>query len=347
MRLLVVANGASIHTARWVVGLTGRGHEVALATDVPSPLPVRQFRLDPLRRGRVNFFALAGQVRAAAQQFRPDIVHAHYVSHYGLLAAAARVGPLVASVWGADVEVFPRRHALNRRLLTYALARAAAVTATSRHLAAVATPYLPPGRRAVVVPFGVDTDLFRPSTAPPAEPPLIVCNKHLEPDYGPDVLVDALANLADRPWQAELLGDGSARAALAAQIGRQGLASRVHLVGRVAPDLVVERLQAAAVAVYPSRRESFGVATLEAEAVGVPVIASRVGGLPEVLDDGATGWLVAPDDPAGLAEAIGRLLDDPAGAQAMGRRGRQLVEQRYSWEAALAAMEAVYAGIAP
>lgn len=347
MRLLLVANGASIHTERWVLGLKGRGHEVALATDVSSTLPVRQFPLDPLKRGRVNFLALAAQVRAAAREFRPQIVHAHYVSHYGLLAAAARVGPLVASVWGADVEVFPRRHAANRRLLTYALARAAAVTATSRHLAGAAAPYLPPGRRAVVVPFGVDAGRFRPSGAPPADPPLIVCNKHLEPDYGPDVLVDALACLAERPWQAELLGDGSARPALAAQIARKGLGGRVRLVGRVAPDVVLERLQAAAVAVYPSRRESFGVATLEAEAVGVPVIASRVGGLPEVLDDGATGWLVDPDDPAGLAEAIHRVLDDPAGAEAMGRRGRQLVEQRFSWEAALAAMEGVYAGVAP
>ena len=342
MRILLVANGASIHTERWIRGLLARGHAVALATDVASTLGVGQFPLSPLTRGRLNLGTLVRQLRAAIQHFRPELVHAHYVSHYGLLAALARARPLVASVWGADVEVFPRRSAVNRRLLRLALGRATVVTATSQHLARVTRPYLPPGRSCPVVPFGVDTDRFRPPPAAPTGPPLIVCNKHLERDYGIDLLVDALSRLSDPSWQAEILGEGSERAALAAQIAAAGLTRRVALLGRLAPDHVVERLQAARVAVYPSRRESFGVATLEAQAVGLPVVATRVGGLPEVLEEGVTGWLVNPEDPAGLAGAIGRVLADPAGGRAMGARGRRLVEARYTWDVALTAMEAVY-----
>lgn len=342
MRILLVANGASIHTERWLRGLVARGHDVALATDVASELAMRQFPLRPLARGRLNLWTLVRQLRSAIQSFRPEVVHAHYVSHYGLLAALARAQPLVASVWGADVEVFPRRSALNRRLLRLALGRARVVTATSHHLARATDPYLPPGRHALVVPFGVDTHRFCPPDEVPTGPPLIVCNKHLERDYGPDVLVDALSRLTDLPWQAEILGEGSERPALAAQISAAGLTDRVHLLGRVAPEMVVERLQAARVAVYPSRRESFGVATLEAQAVGLPVIATRVGGLAEVMEDGVTGWLVDPDDPAGLAEVLARVLADPAGGRAMGACGRRLVEARYTWDVALTAMDAVY-----
>ncbi len=342
MRILLVANGASIHTARWVGELAAQGHEVALATDVASALAVQQFPLSPLQRGRWNLWFLVRQLRAAIQRFRPELVHAHYVSHYGLLAALARAKPLVVSVWGADVEVFPRRSAVNRQLLRLALGRATAVTATSHHLAEVTRAFLPPGRPCVVVPFGVDTDRFCPPEAAPTGRPLIVCNKHLERDYGVDVLVDALSRLDDLSWHADILGDGSEHPALTAQIASAGLTERVRLSGRVAPARVVERLQAARLAVYPSRRESFGVATLEAQAVGLPVIATRVGGLPEVIEDGVTGWLVAPDDPAALAEAIGRVLADPVGGRAMGTRGRQWVQTRYTWAVALAAMETVY-----
>ncbi len=342
MRILLVANGTSVHTERWVGGLVARGHEVALATDTASALAVGQFPLSPLTRGRWNLWTLVRQLQAAIRRFRPELVHAHYVSHYGLLAALAHARPLVASVWGADVEVFPRRSAVNRRLLRLALGRATVVTATSHHLARVTGPYLPPGRTAVVVPFGIDPDRFCPPAAVPTGPPLIVCNKHLERDYGIDVLVDALTRVADPSWRAEILGEGGERAALTAQIAAAGLTGRVQLLGRVAPDTVVTRLQAARVAVYPSRRESFGVATLEAQAVGLPVIATRVGGLPEVLEEGVTGWLVDPEDPVGLAAAIARVLADPSGGRAMGARGRQLVEARYTWDAALTAMESAY-----
>ena len=342
MRILLVANGASIHTTRWLRGLAARGHEVALATDVPSGLPVRQFPLSALTRGRLNLWTLVRQLRSAMAQFQPEVVHAHYVSHYGLLAALARAHPLVASAWGADGEVFPRRTALNRRLLRLALGRAAVVTATSHHLARVTRAYLPPGAACVVVPFGVDTDRFRPPDRVPAGLPLIVCNKHLERDYGIDVLVEALSRLAETPWQAVVLGEGSERGVLTAQLAAAGLRDRVRLAGRVAPDTVVECLQAAQLAVYPSRRESFGVATLEAEAVGLPVIATRVGGLPEVVEEGVTGWLVEPDNPAALAAAMASVLADPAGGRAMGARGRQWVEARYTWDGALTAMESVY-----
>jgi len=346
MRILVVANGASIHTRRWLTGLAARGHEVALATDVPGPDPVRTFALPPLYPGRLNLPWLVAQLRRGMRRYRPELVHAHYASHYGVLAAWARAVPLVVSVWGADVEVFPRRHVVNRRMLQSALARAQVVTATSHYLASAAAPYLARGKAAVVVPFGIDTTRFQPGPGPRAFPPLIVCNKHLEEAYGPDVLLAALDLLPPLRWQLELLGSGSWEARIQSQVAAGRWRDRIRLLGAVAPDVVAERLKAATLAVYPSRRESFGVATLEAEATGVPVVATTVGGLPEVVADGLTGWLVPPDDPAALAGAMTKILTSADQGQAMGASGRRLVLDQYTWPAALDAMEAVYRTVA-
>jgi glycosyltransferase involved in cell wall biosynthesis len=342
VRILVVANGASIHTRRWVAELEARGHQVAVASDAPDPDRPGTHPLPHLKRWRLNLPLLARRLRFIADDYRPDLVHAHYASHYGLLAAWAGLHPLVVSVWGADVEVFPTRSTVNRGVLRAVLSRAEAVTATSRYLAGVTAPYLPRGRTAHVVPFGVDTALFRPSQAAKAHPPLIVTNKHLEPAYGIDVLLDALTRIQDVAWQVEILGDGGLRQSVAASIFAAGIGARVRLPGRVPPETVAERLGIATVAVYPSRRESFGVATLEASAMGIPVIAARVGGLPEVVEDGVTGTLVDPERADLLAEAIREVVGRPDRARAMGAAGRRLVEERYTWARAVDGMEAVY-----
>jgi glycosyltransferase involved in cell wall biosynthesis len=344
MRVLLVADGASIHTRRWAAGLRDRGWTVAVASERPCPEPgLEGFSLTPLKRGRVNLGMLSRELRQAVRAFRPDLVHAHYVSHYGLLAALAGVHPLVMSVWGADVEVFPARHALNRMMLSWTLARATAVTASSHYLARVTAPFLPRGRVATVVPFGVDAERFHPGNPPPPTPIRLVSNKHLEPVYGGDLLLEAAkALLPTWPVEVWFLGEGSWRRELADRAERLGLAQRVHWTGQVAPDAVAEILRGAHVAVFPSRRESFGVATLEASASGVAVVASRVGGLPEVVQEGETGLLVPPEDAAALAEALATLIRDPARRQAMGDAGRRWVLDRYTWSQSLDSMIRVY-----
>jgi glycosyltransferase involved in cell wall biosynthesis len=347
MRVLLVANANSIHTRRWALGLEGRGYTVGVASDAAAPdLPVPTFPLAPLKAGRLNLPVLAGQLRGALRAFSPDIVHAHYVSHYGLVAALAGASPLAMSVWGADVEVFPARSALNRTLLRWTLGRAARVTASSRYLADVTRRYLAPGRPVEVVPFGIDLQLFSPAAGAvvPVPPPLrLVSNKHLEPVYGGDLLLQAVAELApDLDLVVEILGEGSWRAHLTALAGELGLADRVRLPGALPPEGVRDVLRRSHIAVFPSRRESFGVATLEASAAGLPVVATRVGGLSEVVDEPRTGLLVPPEDPGALAAAIRALAEDSGQRRAMGEAGVEWVRERYSWDCALDMMGGLY-----
>jgi glycogen synthase len=109
--------------------------------------------------------------------------------------------------------------------------------------------------------------------------------------------------------------------------------ARVRWINAMLPvDEVVQLYSHAAAFVCPSIYEPFGLINLEAMACGTPVIATRVGGIPEVVVDGETGWLVEPGDPAALAEALGRALADPERGRRMGEAGRRRVEAHFTWE---------------
>jgi glycosyltransferase involved in cell wall biosynthesis len=104
--------------------------------------------------------------------------------------------------------------------------------------------------------------------------------------------------------------------------------------------------RSSAMLVLPSVcEEPFGMPLVEAMASGLPVVATRVGGIPEVVEDGVTGLLVPPEDPVALAEAIARLLDDREYAAALGAAGRRRAEERFSWESVTARMRGLYADL--
>jgi glycogen synthase len=201
--------------------------------------------------------------------------------------------------------------------------------------------------KVVVLPNGVDPDEIALLT--PADParvvteavpgagaasPLLLSVGRIEAYKGFDDVLGALAVLHDRQalppeWMWVIVGGGPAEKALRRRIPRH-LEARVRLAGRVG-DHVLHALYARAHAfVHATRYEGSSLVTLEAMAHGLPVVATRAGGIPDKVVDGETGLLVAPGDVAALALALKDLLHDPARARAMGARGRILVGQRFS-----------------
>jgi glycosyltransferase involved in cell wall biosynthesis len=160
------------------------------------------------------------------------------------------------------------------------------------------------------------------SAAAGREPLLIGAAGRLEPIKGYDVLLEAFAAvLAEYPGaRLELAGEGAARADLERQVGRLAIGHAVRFLGWIELAPVMARWS---VFVQPSREEGLGVAALEAMANGLPVIASAVGGLPELVQNGVTGLLIPPDAAPALAEAIAALLHDPARARAYGDAGQR------------------------
>lgn len=296
--------------------------------------------------GRPGYLLGVPAVRRLLFALRPAILHAHYLTSYGLLGALSGYRPFIASAWGSDVTAGAARSPLLRAAVRLALRRADAICATSKALAALTAPYAPAGATIHVTPFGVDCRRFRPPAGgPPAGPRCIGSVRALEDIYGLDVLLRAAALLRPQmpDLRVRLVGDGSARTRLAALADELGLAGNVDWRARVPSAMLPDELARMHVFAAPSRvPEAFGVALLEAEACGVPVIASAVGGLPEVVADGVSGRLVPPEDPPALAAALAAVLADEEQRRAMGAAARRFVLRTYEWSENAARMVRLY-----
>jgi glycosyltransferase involved in cell wall biosynthesis len=177
----------------------------------------------------------------------------------------------------------------------------------------------------------------------PGQGPAVVAAGRLDRLKGFDVLVRAFEALPDA--RLVLVGAGAEEQHLQALAAGAGLRDRIHFVGW--SDDVRRYLRAADVVAVPSRLEALGLVAVEAMLAGRPVVASRVGGLPEVVVPDTTGLLVPPDDPPALAAALRELLDDPARRELLGSQARARALEHFSVDAMKSAYEALYASIDP
>jgi glycosyltransferase involved in cell wall biosynthesis len=293
--------------------------------------------------------------RRRLRRLAPDVVHAHYSVTHGVIAAASDFHPVVLSVWGTDVvSVRGLARPVYRLLNRYALRRADRVTSTSAFMMPLVENLTGRPVRIDQIPFGVELDVFTPRDRPAddrrANDPFTVGYvKHLKPRYGPADLIEAAGLLVEEmpDLRVVLAGGGELLPDLRRQVTGLGLEGRVEFLGRVPHDQVPDLMRSFDVFVNPSVvPESFGVAILEASAVGVPVIATAVGGVPEVTIDETTALMIEPDRPDQLATALRRLYADPDLRARLGAAGRSFVAERYQWDDNVSQMESVLATVA-
>jgi glycosyltransferase involved in cell wall biosynthesis len=254
------------------------------------------------------------------------------------------VHPIVLSAWGADVTTQDDGTLGSARFRQQrGLFRAAdGVTATSRFLADVVARRF--GVTAAVIPFGIDVDRFRPRVTARRPGPVRIgfVKVGLVPKYGPDVLIEALGRLARTDeFEAIIAGEGSLASALRARAEALNIGARVGFIGRLPHSEIPALLADLDVFVMPSRTEEWGVAAAEASASGLPVVATAVGGVPEIVVDRVTGLLVAPEDPDALADALRTLLRDASLRERMGAAGRRKIDLEYRWATCVDRMEEV------
>ena len=306
----------------------------------------RLLRAAPLRYLATLAFALGRGRRGLhdlmragwlAVQLRDDGVehlHSHFISAPADIAElVSRLSALPFSVSAHAKDIYLSEPAeLQRKLL--AARFTVTCTEINRQVLATIAPQAPVHRMY----HGVDHALFHPTQRVLAVgAPLIVSVGRLRAKKGLDNLIDACALLRHRgqAFACEIVGYGEEQARLQAQIDRLGLTDQVRLVGKLAREQVIERYAHAAVYVQPSRiaadgdRDGIPNVLLEAMAMGLPVVASRVSGIPELVGDGDNGLLVEADQPAALADAITRLLKQPALCASLGCRARATVTELF------------------
>ncbi len=343
MKILYLAHSGSPHTQKWVRHFVKRGDEVHVASLFDTS--IEGAIIHPFRRPtktKLDYFANLGLVKKLTRELKPDILHAHYATSYGYLGARSNFHPFVITVWGSDVLDFPKTF-LNRGFLRRNLAKADAVTAASRHLAEATDRYLPEGMKTVLSPFGIDMETFRPAEKNQKQSVTVGIVKSLEPVYGHEYLLRAFAKAsADSDTRLLIVGGGSLRTSLEKLAKDLRIISKVEFAGPVPHREVPTYFNKIDILVNPSLRESFGVSVLETSACERPVIVSNIGGLPEVVQDGVTGFLVPPRDVEALAEKLQLLIKDAGLRQRMGKAGREFVKKNYDWNENAKIMEELY-----
>lgn len=351
--LLLFADATSVHTRRWVHEMAQRGFDCVLATRRPADVPgAREVIAVQPGADAAGWFRALPQVRALATRLRPRWLHGHYVTSYGLWAAACRrvvAAPLVLTAWGSDILVTPRepgpRGWLMRVLVGRTLRRAALVTADSDDVLAAVQGYGPSAALEIVL-WGADTDHFRPG--PPAPGFEIASLRAWEPNYRIAIVLQALALLqAARPQAGaclHLLGGGPDEAALRDLSTQLGLGDTVAFTGRVGDADLVATLQRCRASVSVPASDATSVSVLESMACGLPVVASDLPASRAWID---RDWRVPVDDAPALAAALQRLVDHPQVAAAQGLRNRFVAEQRASRRQQMDRMAALYRALLP
>jgi glycosyltransferase involved in cell wall biosynthesis len=262
-------------------------------------------------------------------------IHAHFANHPTVAALAAhRLTGIPFSFTAHAHDLYVDQHMLKQKV------RAAAfVVAISEYNKQLIIKHCGEDVRdkVVVIHCGVDTSLFRPRQKASGGLFTIVCVGSLEEKKGQTHLIEACRLLKQRnlDFVCHLIGDGQTRSDLERQIEQAGLGGVVRLEGGRPRAEVLRMLEQADVVALPSIRTSSGkmegipVALMEPLACEVPVISTRISGIPELVEDGVTGLLVPPADPAALAEALERLAHDPDFGRRMGRAGRAKVLREF------------------
>lgn len=341
------------------LGLQRRGHEVMLAAPADGELFRRALKAGlPAFGGLIyrrgfgwhNFRDLLAMRRLVKAQ-RFDVIHAHG-SMDGWIASLAVLGlrprPLLIRTRHNLKPI--QRHVFNRWYFRSLVGHVVAISASIRD-AMIGAGFVTPERVTVIpsppdlAPFlaGADGAAVRRELGIPREAQVVTTVARLQPEKGVDILLRAFAGLAPSHPDARLVICGSGREVklqLQAMIAEAGLQGSVLMCGFRGDVPAV--LAATDVYALPSRAEGLGFSLLEAMASGCPVVASRVGGVPEIVTDGRDGLLVEPENPIALASAIGRLLDSPELRAKLGAAGRATAQERFATERLVARVEELY-----
>jgi L-malate glycosyltransferase len=331
VRLAVLGFAGSLHTQRWAAYLLDSGHDVHVITCGGSSAVTafpreRVVDVGPPRWSKPGYIAKIAAVRRGIRQLRPDAVHVHSATSYGLLALAAGAEPFVLTAHGSDLLRTPR-NPLIRPVVRSALRRAALVTVPSEQMRraalALAAPIVP---RIEVFQYGVDAARLAELRAGRTRGKRlrVVSARPLEPLYHVDAVVRAMAQLK-RPATLEVYGGGSAYRSLEELVSEHGLESAVRVRGVRPPDEIERALAAADVAVSVSESDGVSIALLEAMAAGAIPVVSDIEANREWIEDGVNGIVVAID-PGDIAHGIERAAElDP---RAVAARNLELVTAR-------------------
>ena len=361
MKILLLGDVNSVHIIKWAKSLALNGIDIfifslnkCVVDDYNNIKNIEIYALDEVTSykeasfSKIKYLKSLPKLKEIINNYKPDILHAHFVTSYGLLGALSGFHPFVLSVWGVDVFSFPKKSFLHKLILKYNLNKADKILSTSHSMAKETKLYT--NKDIEVTPFGIDMEQFKPMNTKEElfdkDDIAIGTVKALEETYGIEYLIKAFKIVSDKykdlPLKLLIVGGGSLENSLKDLVKKLKIENKTVFVGKVPFGEVPKYHNMLSISIFPSINESFGVSVIEASACEKPVVVSNVGGLPEVVENGVSGFVVPPRNPKKIAETIEKLISDANLRKQIGENGRERVKMLYNWEDNVRQMIQIY-----
>jgi len=379
MRILMLADLRSAHTKKWAEVLASSGIEVHVfgltaATESIRGVTIHEGSVSTTTSsaeegsvGKLTYIHELGSVKRLIKALKPDILHAHYATSYGLIGALSGFSPFAVSVWGSDVVSFPKKSPAHRAMVKFVLNRADLLFSTSEFMANVAAGLT--SKRFVITPFGVEISdellvmsdeksdellvmgdeyaLGVSAETNESRPISLGCVKTVSEVYGQDILIRAFAGVVKEidevGLRLELVGNGPDIEKFQELADELGIGDKMKFAGYVPNDRIMEVHRGFDIEVYPTRvEETFGVSVVEAMSCGVPCIVSKTGGLQDVVEDGVSGFHVPVGDVDAIKSKLIELIGNPDLRKRIGEAAKKRVAERYDLKQNAAVMIAEY-----
>lgn len=351
MRVCFLGDAGSIHLQRWLEYFVAAGFEVHVISFRSCPVPKVQVHLLAAGAdGRLAYLKGLSRIRGLVEQIRPDILHAHYATSFGLLAVVSKFHPLVVSAWGSDVLVAPEKSFWLKRIVERVLREADALTSDSVYMSSRMLELLQGvQKRLITVTMGVSRAWFDGIAQIDKKVTQILSLRGHQEIYNIDTILRAMVETVKAVPQARLIvaGEGPGTSGLKALAAALGLDSCVKFVGQLPHAQVQAYLNESAISVSVPSSDATAVSLLEAMACGSFPVLSDLPANREWVEDGVNGLIVKAGDVKALAQALVRSLQDPAlREQAIGRN-REKIQEKAIWEDNMDEVRALYRELLP
>lgn len=351
MRICYFADGESIHVVRWCRHFAGLGHEVHLISFKDTV--IENVTTHFIRSGKINVsggnwkvLLTYPKVKKIIKEIKPDILHSHYATSYGITGALCGFHPYVVTALGSDVLISPKNSVMYKLLLKFAFSKADWITAMAEHMKNAIIDLGVSPAKIDTVPFGIDPVIFNDSSRKlPENKFVITSTRNFEPVYNIPHLINAIAKAKQKipDLHLNLIGSGSLRKEIENLVVKKGLTGQVTFFGKVPQPEIARILNSSHVFISVSLSDGNNVSLNEAMACGAFCIATEIPANTQWINDGENGFLVKINDIDGLADKIvNSYLNYSALQQKAVPYNKKIIAEKAIWEDNMKKVEKKY-----
>lgn len=350
MRLCFLGDAFSIHIQRWLQFFAKRGHDVHLISFDEYIIPNIKLHLihpPPMKISLLKTLIASWETGKLIREINPDIVHAHFVTSYGLLGAISNVHPLIITAMGSDILRFPKESKIYEWIAAYVLKKADLITCDSEKVMREIVSYCSDQGKVFIIQWGVDLDTFKKLDYHSNKRVFtILSTRSFEILYNIDIIIESIPYVIKKFPNAKFIlknGYGTRELQLKELSKQYGVMQNIEIVNQIVEyNEMPKFLNNADIFISVPSSDSSSISLQEAMACKLPVVVSDLPANREWINDGWNGYIVPVRDPKSLADAIVKLLENKEQRELFGKRNREIIIERADHEKHMLRMEELY-----